>query len=643
MKSRILSVFLATAGVFAAPLEAQVPIPDARVSLRVDNRSLSEVVQYLREQSGYNLVVVEGGDTPISIDLTDVDWFEALELAAEMAGCVVSERTAGVLVVDRPPRVDFAFDNADVRQVIDTIAKLSGANIVVAPEVAGTLSLRLTDVPWRDALDVAVKTLGYVVVEEDRGILRIVDPLSLQAQLETKSYQLRYVRPPGNYVPIIESEFLMRTTQVQQQQGGGGGGGGQMNWDRLFPVIGALKKALSPGGDLDYILEQNVIIVRDTAQVHASIAEMLDRLDVEPAQVFVDVKFVSTTNSDVFSLGVDYGDTGPSVSLSGGQIPVTLPFNLGSGGFDDEIIAPPTGTGPFANADGSGNAGATVIPDTVFGALSFTQFAATLRMLQRDSFTEVVQAPKILALDGREATIFVGETIRYAEAKSEQGQAGGLQLSVSEAGSSPVEVGFQLLVVPHVIPGTNKLTMDVIPKETSLSGSGDSSIAPPGFDVFTVGASGLEGSIALPRKRSSTIVTSMLLESGQTAVIGGLSTETEIERTTEVPYISKVPILGWLFRFNDESLDKRNLMVFITPTVVRSTAETQRLVRRELDDRREEYGKRLEKILYGDAGAPAPSPSSFGNSAAGSGSNAPSDDYQWGTFLDDPSESNAGE
>ena len=86
--------------------------------------------------------------------------------------------------------------------MIDLIAKLGGANIVVAPEVAGTLSLRLTDVPWRDALDVAVKTLGYVVVEENRGILRVVDPVTLQAQMTTKSYQLRYLRPREPLPPV---------------------------------------------------------------------------------------------------------------------------------------------------------------------------------------------------------------------------------------------------------------------------------------------------------------------------------------------------------------------------------------------------------------------------------------------------------
>jgi type II secretory pathway component HofQ len=283
---RILTV-VAAALCWIAPAQAQLANPEARVSLRVEQRQLSEVVQYLREQSGTNIVVLRGGDTPISIDVTDVPWTEALELAAELAGCVVEERTAGVLVIENPPRVDFAFDDADITQVIDTIAKLSGANIVIAPEVAGTLSLRLTNVPWRDALDVAVKTLGYTVVVEDRGILRVVDPLSLQAQMETHSYQLRYLRPKRLFAPVIQSEFLAGNVRP---------GTGDIAAD--FPVIEALRKALSPGGELDYVVTQNVVIVRDTAQVHVSIKNVIERLDIEPGQEFVDVKFVSTIDLD---------------------------------------------------------------------------------------------------------------------------------------------------------------------------------------------------------------------------------------------------------------------------------------------------------------------------------------------------------
>lgn len=573
-------------GLLLSPAGAQDSRLDARLSLRVENRELDEVVDYIRSEAGANIVVIEGGDKLISLDLSDVLWSDALDLAAEYAGCVVEEGEAGVLVIRNPPRVTFVFNNSPLTEVIDAIGMLSGANIVVAPEVAGTISLRLTDVPWRHALEVTAKTLGYVVVEEERGVLRVVDPLSLQAQMETRSYQLRYVRPRSDFIPLIESEFVEGKPQRAT---------GDMSKD--FPLLGALGKALNPAGDLDYVSDKNMIIVRDTAQVHAEIEDLIARLDIMPAQVLVDIKFVSTTNTDLYNLGVDYGDSGPSIGFSGSQIPITFPFNLGSGGFEDIFIANPN-DGPFANP--TNNFGTTVIPSTIFGSLSFTGWQSTLRLLKSDEATQVVQAPKILALDGRPATIFVGETIRYAEAKSEQGQAGGLQLSVAEAESSPVEVGFQLLMVPHVVPGLNRLQLEIIPKETSLSGTGDTALAPPGFDVFTIGASGLEGSIALPRTRSSTIVTTMLLDSGQTAVVGGLSTDTEFDRQAKVPLLGDIPLLGWLFRSEQKNRERRTLLVFITPTIVRTASDQELILQKELERRREEYDMELDQLLFGN-------------------------------------------
>jgi general secretion pathway protein D len=337
---------------------------------------------------------------------------------------------------------------------------------------------------------------------------------------------------------------------------------------------------------------------------------MLSRLDVEPAQIFVDVKFVSTTNTDLLNLGVDYGDAGPQVSLSGGAIPITFPFDLGKGGFEDGMIANTTGTGPFA--DPTLNAGSTQIPDTIFGSLSFTEVTATLRLLQRDTKSEVIQAPKLITLDGNAGTIFVGETIRYAEAKSEQGQAGGLQLSVAEASGSPVEVGFQLLVRPNVIPGTEKMVMEVIPKETSLSGTGSSAFAPAGFDVFTVGAGGSAGSIALPRTRSSTIVTSMMVESGRTVMIGGLSSDSDTQTKTKVPLLGDIPLIGELFKHKNNSRERRSLLVFLTPTIVRSSEDSQRLLQQELKRRRGELKKELDELRDAQL-APAKEP------AAGTG------------------------
>lgn len=607
MKSiRFLAAAVLLLPLFAAVAPAQAPSLDARVNLRIADKTLEDVVAFLRDKSGANIVVIDPApetkrkpisDQKITIDLSDVGWRDALELVAEKVGGIVEDRSGGVLALTSPQPVSIEIKDKDIREVINLIATAANANVVIGKEVAGTVSVRFNNVPWREALDVTAKTLGFTVVEEKHGVLRVVSPERLQDQLETRTYQLRYLRPKSLYKPQIKSEFI-QSQQNQQQQKGGGAGGTTADYLKTFTVLQALSKALSAGGKIDYIDTQNVVIIQDTAQVHEAIKNMIARLDVEPVQVFCDVKFVSTTNTDVLNLGVDYGDNGPQVSVSGGQIPITLPFTTGAAGWEDLIIASPNGSGPYV--DPLRNGGATVVPDTIFGSLSFTQVQATLRLLQRDTKTEVIQAPKIIALDGNEATIFVGETIRYAEAKSEQGQAGGLQLSVSEASGSPVEVGFQLLIRPNVVPGTQKIVMEVIPKETALSGTGSSSLAPAGFDVFTIGASGLQGSIALPRTRSSTIVTTMMLETGQTAVIGGLTTDSDSEQHSAVPGLSKIPILGELFKHETKNRDRRSLMVFITPTIVHSSEDQEKLLRREVERRHTLLKDELDKLLTGD-------------------------------------------
>ncbi len=588
---RVLGSVLLVGAVFSADASAQVRSMDALVSLRSVDQPLTDIVKFLRDRSGANIVVIptEGGTVPdVSLELTEVPWRDALSLAAEKAGFVVEEQSAGILEVRYPKRVEFTFPDADIREVIDAIGKVAAANIVVGPEVEGTISVRFNGVPWREALDVVAKTRGYTVVEEGHNVLRVVDPATLVTQMTTRSYQLRYLRPRGNYVPKITSEFVSGQSAPPVGKS-----------TEHFSVLPALAKALNAEGDLDYIEDHNVVIVRDTVQVHDQISDILSRLDVQPQQVFVDVKFVTTSNGDVLNLGIDYGDSGPSATLTGGQIPVSFPFGEGSAGWEDSFF--PGGDGP--NILGPGidplinGGGVTFVPDTIFGALSFTQVQASLRLLQRDTSSEVIQAPKIIALDGKEATIFVGETIRYAEARSEQGQAGGLQLSIEEAEGSPVEVGFQLLIRPQVVPGTDRILMDIIPKETSLSGTGNTALAPPGFDVFTIGAAGLEGSIALPRTRSSTIVTTMMLDSGQTAVIGGLTTETETIIETRVPFISRVPILGELFKYEDSARERRSLIVFLTPAIVQSRDDTERLLQKELGRRRADLADELEALV----------------------------------------------
>lgn len=596
-----------------------IPVPQAKaqdeglgedkyVTFEVKDRDLHSVVEHIRAGSGVNVILDEGITGTVTLSLAKVPWRQALELAAEKAGCVVIEVGSNLLKIEKPPKVHFSFENADVTKVIDAIAKVSGANIIVGPEVKGTVSVRLNDVPYRDALETVAKTLGYVVVAEKRGILRITDPVTLKAQTESRAFQLRFLRPPGPYTPMLESDFVNGPKKGGSSAGGPSGGassgassGATAAAKKKFQVLEAFEKALSPHGRMDYIEGQNVLIVNDVAPVLDRVQKMIERLDVEPKQIFVDVKFVTTTNTGSFNLGMDYGAGGPQASFSLGQIPIEYPFKIGGGGFEDGLIVHNgSPSGPFAN-DGSALGempGEVTIPNTVFGALNFQSVAATLRLLKSDGMADIMQAPKIIALDHQPSTIFVGDKIPYAEAKTEQGQAGGLSLSVQEASKSPVQVGFQLLIIPHTIPGTDRILMDVIPTQNSLTGSSvGTSSAPAGFDVFTIGASGLEGTIALPRVSSSTIATSMILESGHTAVIGGLSTMTKAETERGIPLLMDIPLLGWLFKNKSSSDERRNLMVLITPSLLRTTEESDHLLDKELKLRSEQYRSRLNDIL----------------------------------------------
>jgi type IV pilus assembly protein PilQ len=565
----------------------------SRLTLKLKDRDLQDVVASIRKKANANIIMDTGIEAAVTIDLQDVHWRQALTLVAEQAGCVVTEGDGGVLKVEKPPRVYFAFENTDIQKVIDTIAKISGANIVVAPDVKGTITVRLKNIPWRDALDAAVKTLGFVVVEEDRGILRVVPASNIQQDLETATIPLRYVRPSSVYVPFITSEYIENKRAKTQLQKG----------EIQFTLIDTLEAMITPEvGRLQYMQENNVIVVTDTRPVVEAVRKTITMIDVEPSQIQLAVQFVTTSNEDVLDIGISPGGQGWSASLGLGQIPTRLPFDLGAGGWDDRIIANPQGVGPFAD-EPSNEPAETTIPNVVFGALNLTQVTATLRLLKKDARSEIVQAPQIVALDHQTATIFVGEAVRYAQARVEQGQAGGLLLALEEGDESPVNVGFQLLATPHIVPGTDKVIMEVIPQRTALSGTGSSAIAPAGFDVFEVGG-GTDagaGQIALPRVASSTLATTVLLRSGQTAVLGGLKTKTESETVTQIPLLGDIPVLGYLFKGKTKQETTSTLLVFITPNVIRSAedmeANMQRVLQERVQDHRTQLNQSREAIF----------------------------------------------
>ncbi len=564
------------------------------VSLDVVDTPLADVVEFIRERSGTNIVLGPSIDEIITLKLTNVPWKKALELAAEKAGCILRADGVNLLKVEKPPRVTFYFEDTDVKKVIDAIGKVSGANIITAPQVVGAVNMRINDVPWREALDSIVKTLGYAVVEDSQGILRVVPPAMLEEQMESRVFELKYVRPPASFQATIETDYA-----IEKKSGGAESAGAAAE---SFSLLSAISKTLSTKGRLDYISERNVLIVTDTVPHLNAIGEMIQEIDVEPAQIFVDVKFVISRNTDFFDLGVDIGDQGWQAAIGLGSIPTRLPFNLGKGGFEDSLIASGIDDGTGSNTgtlSGSqigpfGFDREALASQVQYGTLDFTGVTAVLRILKRDVSSEILQSPKLLALDNHPATIFVGETIRFAQVQAEQGQAGGLRVGIEEADNSPVQTGFQLMIVPHIIPGTRKIMMTVIPEEESLSGT---SAEMPGFDVFTSGAGTSQATIALPRVASRTVVTNIMLESGKTAVFGGLLFDTETETINKVPILGDIPILGYLFKNETKSRVRNNLIIFITPTIIEDSGGTLDLLSEDLRSGRKNLKESFPRLF----------------------------------------------
>jgi type IV pilus assembly protein PilQ len=549
---------------------AQLDIGDGKVSFDVRGRTLTEVVERIRDKTKVNIILSkEAGEATVTLKVTDLYWLTALEEVAEKAECIL-ERVSPVLIkVYKPERVTFSFENEDIKKIVSVIATYSGANIVVSPAVKGTLTVNLKNIPWRDALEQIVKTLGYAVVEEDRDILRIVPREDLKQQLETRVVRLRYIRPPSPYRAYLNTEYAISPRQKA-------GTTDVRSIEKEFPILDALKEAVvTEGGTVRYDAVSNSIVARGTKPALDNLLSLVQQVDIEPASVFFDVKLITTQNQEMLDVGVDPGEDGWTVALTLSSTPTRLPFGVWEE-LDEAAAAPPLD--PTISPPGP----------TTFGTLDFSGVSMALRLFAEDRQSQIVQAPKLVALDNQEATIFVGETVRYAQTTASSNQSGGLTFSIAEAPNSPVQQGFQLLVIPHVIPNTDKVMMTIIPEAEQLVGT---STELPGFDEFSSGEGINEVSILLPRVAASTIVTHMIVRSGETAVLGGLLQRSEVEVERGIPGLKAIPIIKWLFTVKEKQSSLQNLVVFMTPRVIFNSEDIEAAIK----DAMREYRGKLEK------------------------------------------------
>jgi type IV pilus assembly protein PilQ len=545
-----------------------------RINLDVVREDLREVMDQIGRRVNRNILVDPDVNEEVTVALRDVPWLEAVEVIAQMTRCEVEERQGGVLMLTQPPKVTIQFTDANVRTVLQLLAAYSGKNIIIAPEVGGRITLDLKQVHWLRALYAIVRTVGeYEVVEETDDLLRVVPRSSIEQQLDTVVFPLRYVRPPAIYRAVPPSRgvdgtssaavFVGRATATNLNTAAGL----EMNFT-LFRALRSVVAASSvPGAILEYDLQTNSFIVTATTPLLRQIERIIQRVDRAPTQIYTEVKFVTTRDNNNYEAGVEFspGDAGGGVQLNG-------PFPDGRfgnfGNLDPQgqpIVTQPVGQYPFVFGNGVDS---FTKPFNIPAILDVSGLDMALNLIDRDDRSRIVQSPSLFIMDNQDAVIFVGENVPYAELRVTPDANGNVQQQLSEGDDSPVSVGFSLFLQPHVVPNSGgRIYMSVIPRVNDLVGT----TSPlTGFERFGVG----QLTIDLPRTREQALVTNVMLDDSYTAVLGGLITETDTEVLKKVPILSSIPIIGTLFTNRVTTRRLENLTIFITPTILQERENT---------------------------------------------------------------------
>ncbi len=582
-------------------LEAQLRGTEVRVTLTLRNAKVEDAIAEFRRQVVGMDFILDNTNIPddYRIDeliIKDKPWRDVFEVFLLKVGLMIDDERPGIVKLSKPARVTFALKDADIKSVVDLIARISRANIVLAPNVEGKITLSVNDVPWNVVLETVVKTLGnFTVVKEKFDILRIIHAEELKKQMETRMIKLNYITPPATYTAKIDSNKQISGSSMPPPTS-------RDDIVKQFTLLNMLRAILTRQGDggqtlgrIEYDIESNSMVVTDTKIVLDRVEEIVKVLDVEPEQVLIDVKFVSTQNDDLLQFGVNYS-IGSDEGLTFSTRPLQpLPQYTGIPGYPGGSGTATLPTGQVSRLPfGLGNQISQT--DTFF--LTTYEMVATFRAFRRDRFTKLLQEPQISVLNNHEATIFVGETIAFAEAQGVSSQQGGLQFTISEAAKSPVKIGFQLFIVPRVLRKENKIVLTVIPQNEFLNGTSASSQV-AGFEHFEIQGLGLGGgnlSIDLPRVATSTLVTRLMVESGRTAVLGGLVTERISYEDKKIPILGDIPIINPLFKQRSDRVTREHLLIFVTPRIVRSARESEQVLRAQLKELEELERKRLDEM-----------------------------------------------
>jgi type IV pilus assembly protein PilQ len=430
----------------------------------------------------------------------------------------------------RGEKLSLNFQDIDVRSLLQVIADFTNFNVVTSDTVQGSLTLRLKDVPWDQALDIILQA-------RDLGMKRVGNVLQIAPKEEMaakEKAELEAAKAIRDLEPLRTQSFQLNYTKAEdiKQQltstSGSGGGSGSGSDGRL----------LSSRGSVIAEPRTNQLFVSDIPSRLEQIAEMIAKLDIPVRQVLIEARIVEASDTFGKSLGV---------RLGGGDV---RRHPLGSGS-----DAPRVGWGANYNqlnpSAGSvaGGAGSTFfnLPAMALAGVSPANFAISLfsasanrflglelSALEADGRGRVVSSPRVVTADQTKALIEQGTEFAYQEATSSGATAVQFRKAV-----------LKLEVTPQITPEGN-IILDLDVNKDSPGGV-------------------VEGAMSINTKR---VQTQVLVENGGTVVIGGIFELTETEQENKVPFLGDIPVMGNLFKQRTRQADKQEMLVFITPRMI---------------------------------------------------------------------------
>lgn len=434
--------------------------------------------------------------------------------------------------------VTLDFKDADINNVLRILSLKSGVNIVAGPEVQGTVTIRLSDVPWDKALEVVLRTYGYVY-EREGNIIRVTTRERVdQEDLVTETFVLNYI------------------TADEAQE--------------------AVEEILSERGKIKAFGRTNTVIVTDVASNIFKISQVVKRLDKPTPQAYIDSRVIRTELGKADNLGIDWNVDGGITA--GAFRPTTFPFATRGGGkslpyilggeiqqFFPQIGGATTTSGTTVTSTATANAfDAKDFPspnaqisnqDFKFGRLDFTSFTAVLNLIKNRSNTKIVSNPRIVVLNNQTAKVQVGQQVGIPT--FERNETTG---SFEVTGFTLRDVGVVLQVTPH-INAAEEILVDLKPEVSS-------------FDGFNqIGTTNLSA----PQFTITQAVTQVLIRDGETIAIGGLLTDAATTSEDKVPFFADIPGIGKFFRSKRQASGSGNRKIetlfFVTVSVVDSEGQ----------------------------------------------------------------------